>query len=76
VVLSCTSEESAQAEQLATQVVNLRRALACANRLLTQNQQLNVACDEQARPSFREASAFHAEVRRVLRESSGQPWPY
>lgn len=55
----------------AIRVVNLRRALATANRCLKEHgQTLLVGCSETSPPSFAEASRFYAEARRVDSDDS------
>lgn len=53
--------------RLALKVVNLRKSLEIANGMLAKNGSLGILCDENARPSFREASHFYYQVRKVAK---------
>lgn len=52
-------------ERLGIKVINLRHSLELANKMLAKHGLLGVICDEDARPSFREARAFLAKAWRI-----------
>lgn len=52
-------------EQLAIKVINLRHALATANRFMQTDGGLGVLCQENQGPSFREGRKFWKEVRNL-----------
>lgn len=52
--------------RLAIKVVNLRRALAVANKILHENGSLGVLCSEDDGPTFRGGRKFWKEVRDLM----------
>lgn len=52
--------------RLAIKVLNLRRELEIANRMLRDGGSMSVLSDEDALPTFREGRSFWARVRRLV----------
>ena len=57
--------------RLAVKVINLRRALAVANKFLHRDGKLGILAGEDDGPSFRDGRKFWKEVRELTGENNG-----